>query len=122
MCDQATGQGELNKRKEKVKQNEITWFDKMAVAGLGPRAVLAACCWVAVLALSHLHMLMLMIGTGKSGRAARARARAGAARNKQERLVQQGLSSPPNLGAFRALPELAQRPRRPASTACLGHT
>lgn len=70
MCDQATGQGELNKRKEMVKQNEITWFDKMAVAGLGPRAVLAACCWVAVLALSHLHMLMLMIGTGRSGRAA----------------------------------------------------
>lgn len=60
------------KKGKKVKQNEITWCDNMAVAGLGPRAVLAACCWVAVaclVSLAHAYC-MLMIGTGRSGRAA----------------------------------------------------
>jgi hypothetical protein len=43
LCDRATGQGELKtKERKKVKQNEITWSDQIAVAGLGPRAVLAA--------------------------------------------------------------------------------
>jgi hypothetical protein len=98
----------------------------MAVAGLGPRAVLAACCWVAVACLvSFAHAYcMLMIGTGRSGRAAEQEARAGAARNKQERLVRQGLAFARLrvLALFRALPELVQRPRQPASTVCLGHT
>lgn len=114
------------KKGKKVKQNEITWCDNMAVAGLGPRAVLAACCWVAVaclVSLAHAYC-MLMIGTGRSGRAAEQEARAGAARNKQERLVRQGLAFARLrvLALFRALPELAQRPRQPASTVCLGHT
>lgn len=63
-CDKnrTVSKGELKKRKQRVKQNEITWFDKIPVAGLGPRAVLAAVvvgsqCYL----LSHMHMLTCMI-------------------------------------------------------------